>query len=102
MCVSHLCAEVCDHLSSGLVSLSVIGALLFLLEDALTSGAVLQSELAEDFTEPSHADLSNAVRRVTQEQQKRVKPATHTTPFILNPLPSSLTSDQEVIMDIKS
>ncbi len=94
MCVSHLCVEVCDHLSSSLVSLSVNGTLLFLLEDAFASGAVLQSELTEDFTEPSHADLTNAVRRVTQEQQKRVKPATHTTPFILNPLQSSLTSDK--------
>ncbi len=70
MCVCHLCVEVCDHLSSGLVSLSVNGTLLFLLEDAFASGAVLQSKLAEDFTEPSHADLTNAVRRVTQEQQK--------------------------------
>ena len=80
-CEAHRCIDVHDHLSAGLVALAVVSSLLFLLQHAVPGGSVLQRKLAEDFTEPVHADLSDAVRRVTNEQQERVKSERRTTTF---------------------
>lgn len=68
--LSHLCVDVCDHFAAGLVSLSVIGSLLFGLKNSFTCGPVLQSKLTDDPAEAVHADVTNTVRRLTQEQQK--------------------------------
>lgn len=42
---------LCDHLASGLGSLSVSGSFSFEGEDSLSGGSVLQRELADDPTE---------------------------------------------------
>lgn len=74
MCNAHRSVHVHDQLPPGLVALAMIGSLLFLLQDALASGSVLQRKLTEDFTEPVDADLSHAVGRVTEVQQEGMKP----------------------------
>lgn len=56
-----------DHFPSGLVPLSVVGPLLFLLEHALSGRAVLQGKFAQDFAEAVNADLARRVHRVAQE-----------------------------------
>lgn len=66
---------VCDHFPSGLVPLSVVGPLQFLLEHALSGGAVLQGKFTQDFAEAVNADLARRVHRVAQEQEKGVEPA---------------------------
>lgn len=67
--------HVCDHFPSGLVPLSVVGPLQFLLEHALPGGPVLQGEFAQDFAEAVNADLARRVHRVAQEQEEGVEPA---------------------------
>lgn len=67
--------HICDHLSSGLVPLSVVGPLLFLLQDAFPRGPVLQGKLTEDLTEAVDADLPHSVRWMAQEQQEGMEPA---------------------------
>lgn len=59
---------ICDHFASSLVPLSVIGPLLFLLQDALTCGPVLQRKFAEDLAEAMNAHVPHRVWRVAQEQ----------------------------------
>lgn len=66
---------ICDHFPSGLVPLSVVGPLQFLLEHALSGRAVLQGKFAQDFAEAVNADLARRVHRVAQEQEKGVEPA---------------------------
>lgn len=66
---------ICDHFPSGLVPLSVVGPLQFLLEHALPGRTVLQGKLAQDFAEAVNADLARRVHRVAQEQEKGVEPA---------------------------
>lgn len=66
---------ICYHFPPGLVSLSVVGPLLFLLQHALSRCAILQGKLAQDFTEAMNADLADGVYRMAEEQQKRMKPA---------------------------
>lgn len=66
---------ICDHFPSGLVALSVVGPLQFLLQHALSGRAVLQGKFAQDFAEAVNADLARRVNRVAQEQEKGVEPA---------------------------
>lgn len=77
--ISHLRVNVCDHFAARLVSLSVIGSFLFVLKNSFTCGSVLQSELTDDPAEAIDADVTNTVRRLTQEQQKWVKPGDRQT-----------------------
>lgn len=65
---------ICDHLASGLVPLSVVGPFLFLLQDALAGGTVLQRKLAQNLTEAVHTHVAHGVRRVAQEQQEGMEP----------------------------
>lgn len=67
--------HVCDHFPSGLVPLSVVGPLQFLLEHALPGGPVLQGKFAQDFAEAVNADLARRVHGVAQEQEEGVEPA---------------------------
>lgn len=66
---------ICYHFPPGLVPLSVVGPLLFLLQHALPRCAILQGKLAQDFTEAMNADLADRVYRMAEEQQKGMKPA---------------------------
>lgn len=66
---------VCDHLPSGLVPLSVVGPLQFLLEHTLSGGTVLQGKFTQDFAEAVNGDLARRIHRVAQEQEKGVEPA---------------------------
>lgn len=90
---AHLCVDVRDHLAARLVPLSVVGPLLFLLQDAVACGPVLQRELADDLAEASHADFPNAVGRMTQEQQERMKPGAGTTAFRITVVQTVIYSD---------
>lgn len=66
---------VCYHFPPGLVSFSVVGPLLFLLQHAFSRCPVLQGELTQDLAEAMDANLSYSVDRMPQEQQKSVEPA---------------------------
>lgn len=61
---------ICDHLPSGLVPLSVVCPLLFLLQDTLSRGAVLKGKLTENLTEAMDANLTHSIGRLAQEKQE--------------------------------
>ena len=65
---------ICDHFAPGLVPLPVVCPLLFLLQDALSGGAVLQGKFTQDFAKAVDADLTNAVDGMTQEEQECMEP----------------------------
>lgn len=73
-CDAHRSIDVYDHFPSGLVAFTVVGAFLFLLQNTVSGGSVLQCKLTEDLTEPVNADVSHTVSRMTEEQQERVEP----------------------------
>lgn len=64
-----------DHLPSGLISLSVVGPFLFLLQNPFPGGAILQCKLANDPAEFVYVHFPNCIRRVTHEEQKGMEPA---------------------------
>lgn len=66
---------ICYHFSPGLVPLSVVGPLLFLLQHALSRCAILQGKLAQDFAKAMNADLTHRIYWMAEEQEKGVKPA---------------------------
>lgn len=66
---------ICDHFPSGLVPLSVVGPLQFLLEHALSGRAILQGKFTQDFAEAVNGDLAHRIHRVAQEQEEGVEPA---------------------------
>lgn len=65
---------ICYHFPPGLVPLSVVGPLLFLLQHALSCCAILQGKFTQDPTKAMNADLTYCVYRMAQEQQKGMKP----------------------------
>lgn len=66
---------ICYHFSPGLVPLSVVGPLLFLLQHTLSRCAVLQGKFTQDLAKAMNADFTYCVYRMAQEQQKSMKPA---------------------------
>lgn len=66
---------ICYHFPPGLVPLSVVGPLLFLLQHALPRRAILQSEFAQYLAEAMYADITHRVHGMAQEQQKSMEPA---------------------------
>lgn len=73
-CDAYRSVDVYDHLPSGLVAFAVVGTFLFLLQNAVSSGSVLQCEFTEDLTESVDADVSHTVGWMTEEQQERMEP----------------------------
>lgn len=52
----------------------MVGPLLFLLQHALSRGAILQGKLTQDLAKAMNADLAHGVHWMAQEQQEGVKP----------------------------
>ena len=67
---------LCDHHPPGLGALPVGRSLASLGEQAFPRGPVLQAELTQDPTEPGDGHITHTVRRLAQEQQEGVEPAT--------------------------
>lgn len=63
-----------DHLPSGLISLSVVGSFLFLLQNPLPGGAVLQCKLTDDPAEFVYIHLPNCIRWMPHKEQKGMEP----------------------------
>ena len=66
---------ICYHFPPGLVPLSVVGPLLFLLQHTFSCCAILQGKLAQDFAKAMNADLTYRIYWMAQEQQEGMKPA---------------------------
>lgn len=64
-----------DHLPSGLISLSVIGPLLFLLQNPFPGRAILECKFADDPAELVDVHLSNCIGGMAHKEQKGVKSA---------------------------
>lgn len=66
---------ISDHLPSGLISFSVVGPFLFLLQNPFPGGSILQSKFTNDPAELVYVHFSNRIRWMPHKEQKRMEPA---------------------------
>lgn len=67
--------HISDHLPSGLISFSVVGPFLFLLQNPLPGGTVLQGKFTDDPAELVYVHLPNCIRWMTHKEQKGMESA---------------------------
>lgn len=65
---------ISDHLPSGLISFSVVGPFLFLLQNPFPGGSVLQSKFTNDPAELVYVHFPNRIRWMSHKEQKGMEP----------------------------
>lgn len=69
---------ISDHLPSGLISFSVVGPFLFLLQNPLPGCPIFQCKFTDDPAELVYIHFPYCIRRMAHKEQKGMEPAMRT------------------------